>query len=253
MGDEVALLAAATAAAADPLDTGVCLALWVRMWRSRMAVLVARTSQRSVAQLLAALTVSIVELFEEEPPPLLLPWPTMVWYPRSPAVADLRSFPAISCCLSLLWDGLESTIGERRPNLWSATSTFLSNFEAGLEAAGFVVAESGEEFRCPPSESVSPADPDDAEEEDSRLPAPPLALSAMSGREKKRAENYYPLSRSGLHSHNMHLAVNLACVAIREEEELTLHQVCCNDCANWDAPYGLFQLRASPSSFWADH
>ena len=110
-------------------------------------------------------------------------------------VADLRSFPASSCCFSLLCDGRESTIGERRPNL--SASTFLRpdwNFEAGLEAAG----SSGEEFLCPPpSESVSPADPDDAEEEDSRLPAPPLALSAMSGREKKRVENYYPLSRSG--------------------------------------------------------
>ena len=141
-------------------------------------------------------------------------------------VADLRSFPASSCCFSLWCDGRESTIGERRPNLCSSTSTFLSSFEAGLReaAAGFVVdAESGDEFLCPPRESVSPADPDDAEEEDSRLPAPPLALSAMSGREEKRVENYYPLSRSGLPSHNMHLAVNLACVAIREEEELTLH------------------------------
>ena len=35
----------------DPLETGVCLALWVRMWRSLIGVFVALTSHRSELEL----------------------------------------------------------------------------------------------------------------------------------------------------------------------------------------------------------
>ena len=117
------------------------------------------------------------------------------------AADDLRSLPAASsCCFSRRCDGRDSTMGERRPSLGSSTSIFLSSLleAAGLEAAA-AIAFSGEEFLWPPpppSESVSPADPDEAEEEvDSRLPAPPLALSAMSARgeeEKAKIIGHYP-------------------------------------------------------------